>query len=225
MRYPRGMTSRITLALALLLGLSLGCGDEPVEPTDAGSAEMDAGTNEDAATDRDAGAGEDAGTLVDAGPEDAGVDAYYETDPSAPIAPAFRAQDQTGAVRTLEEFSGQFVVLYFYPRDETPGCTTEACAFRDVWDRYEAANIQVLGVSTDSVESHAMFAENHMLPFPLLADEDETVAAAYEVPVGATGAARRMTFIIDPAGRIRHVYERVDVGVHAEEILELIATL
>jgi peroxiredoxin Q/BCP len=116
------------------------------------------------------------------------------------------------------------VVLYFYPRDATPGCTREACAFRDAWSRFEAANAVVVGVSTDDSESHAEFASEHELPFPLLADTDERIADAYGVAV-RLGFAQRMTFLIDPQGRVRHVFESVDPGVHADEVLEVIAQL
>ena len=139
-------------------------------------------------------------------------------------APEFSVQDQSGQVRTLREFRGKAVVLYFYPRDATPGCTAEACAFRDSWQRYEEAGAQVLGVSTDDVESHREFAEEHSLPFPLLADTDERVAKAYGVPV-RVGFAKRITFLIDGSGVVRRVFENVDPGVHADEVLTAIGEL
>ena len=139
-------------------------------------------------------------------------------------APEFTAADQTGKVRTLGEFRGKYVVLYFYPKDDTPGCTTEACAFRDRWKDLEAAGAQVIGVSTDSVESHAAFAKEHELPFPLLADVDGKVTDAYNVPV-TMGFARRMTFIIDKGGVIRRVWPDVDPGVHAEEVIQTLKSL
>ena len=130
----------------------------------------------------------------------------------------FTAQDQNGQSVSLSDFRGSPVVLYFYPRDMTPGCTEEACAFRDAWDRMQATGAVVLGVSTDSVESHREFAEAHELPFQLLADEDESIAQAYGVPV-QMGFAKRMTFIIDGDGVIRRVFEDVDPGVHVDEVL------
>ncbi|MGF1468404.1 MAG: peroxiredoxin [Sandaracinaceae bacterium] len=137
-------------------------------------------------------------------------------------APAFEAPDQSGALRTLEAERGNPVVLYFYPRDATPGCTAEACAFRDAWARYEEAGVQVFGVSTDSVESHRAFAEEHGLPFPLLADPEARIADAYGVPhIG--GFMRRVTFLIDADGRIARVFDQVDPGVHAEEVLSALA--
>jgi predicted methyltransferase/peroxiredoxin len=139
-------------------------------------------------------------------------------------APDFLAQDQTGARRTLSEHRGKPVVLYFYPRDATPGCTAEACAFRDAWDRLGRAGAIVYGVSTDDVESHRRFAEEHELPFPLLADVDQTILRAYGVPA-RNGAASRVTFLVDRAGQIARVFPEVDPGAHAEEVIAAIAAL
>lgn len=139
-------------------------------------------------------------------------------------APAFEALDQDGVARQLEEFEGKAVVLYFYPRDATPGCTEEACAFRDTWARFEEAGAVVIGVSTDDVAAHRDFALEHELPFPLLADTDEAIAEAYGVPV-RMGYAKRMTFLIDGTGVIRRIFENVDPGVHADEVLAAIAEL
>ncbi|GAC1542429.1 MAG: hypothetical protein NVS3B10_31150 [Polyangiales bacterium] len=138
--------------------------------------------------------------------------------PAASVAPAFSAPDQTGKTRTLAEFSGRPVVLYFYPHDATPGCTKEACAFRDAWTKLSADGAQVLGVSTDSVESHAAFAADHGLQFPLLADVDGRILAAYGV--GTTlGMASRVTFVIDRKGVVAKVFPDVDPAIHADEVL------
>lgn len=139
-------------------------------------------------------------------------------------APDFMLQDQTGRVRTLSEYRGHPVVLYFYPRDATPGCTAEACAFRDAWDRLQATGAVVLGVSTDDVVSHQRFHDEHGLPFDLLSDPDETAASAYGVPV-RMGFAARQTFLIDAQGNIAHIWPDVDPGVHADEVLAAIAAL
>jgi peroxiredoxin Q/BCP len=139
-------------------------------------------------------------------------------------APQFMLQDQTGRVRQLSEYRGQPVVLYFYPRDATPGCTAEACAFRDAWDRLSAAGAVVLGVSTDDVASHQRFHDEHHLPFDLLADIDGTVARQYGVPV-RMGVAMRITFLLDGEGTVRRVYEDVDPGVHADEVISAIQAL
>lgn len=136
----------------------------------------------------------------------------------------FSAQDQHQATITLASLRGQAVVLYFYPRDATPGCTAEACAFRDAWDRLEATGARVLGVSTDDVASHRAFAEEHQLPFSLLADEDGAIAASYGVAV-TMGYAARTTFIIDGSGVIRRVFENVDPAVHVDEVLATLAEL
>src|SRR5690606_10884989 len=133
-------------------------------------------------------------------------------------APEFMLQDQTGRVRQLSEYRGHPVVLYFYPRDATPGCTAEACAFRDAWDSLQATGAVVLGVSTDDVESHRRFHAEHQLPFELLADLDGRVARRYGVPV-RLGMASRVTFLIDGEGVVRHVWENVDPGVHATEVI------
>jgi peroxiredoxin Q/BCP len=124
-------------------------------------------------------------------------------------------------VRTLAEFQGRVVILYFYPRDGTPGCTREACAFRDSWTRLAGTGAQVLGVSSDDVASHAHFARDHHLPFPLLADTDGRIARAYGV--GSTfGLDARVTFIIDASGRILRVFPHVDPAIHANEVISAI---
>ena len=142
-------------------------------------------------------------------------------------APEFSAMDQSGVAHTLGQELGHAVVLYFYPRDATPGCTTEACAFRDAWSRYEQAGVTVLGVSTDDVDSHRAFAEEHELPFSLLADTDASISNAYGVSLMAGEAvmARRVTYVIDAEGNIARVFAEVDPGVHADEVLEAIAEL
>src|SRR5690606_27107507 len=133
-------------------------------------------------------------------------------------APELSLRDQHGQPRSLASFRGQPLVVYFYPKDGTPGCTEEACAFRDVWARYEEAGVAVVGVSTDDVASHAAFAEEHGLPFPLLADEDGALAEAFGVTT-RLGMATRVSFLVDAEGVIRKTYPDVDPGVHAEELL------
>lgn len=117
------------------------------------------------------------------------------------------------------ELTGRQTVLYFYPKDDTPGCTKEACAFRDRMGDYEQAGIQVYGVSLDSPESHRSFREKHGLNFPLLTDEDGRAAEALGV-LGDRGYARRVTFLLDAGGRISRVYPEVSPETHADEILE-----
>ncbi len=140
------------------------------------------------------------------------------------VAPSFVAQDQSGAVRRSSQFAGHPIVLYFYPRDATPGCTREACAFRDAWDRIQATGAVVVGVSADDVESHRSFAAEERLPFPLLADPSHRISDAYGVPQ-ILGIDERVTFIIGTNGRIAHVYPDVDPGVHVDEVLAALAAL
>ncbi len=140
-------------------------------------------------------------------------------------APDFSAPDETGKVRSLREFRGRALVLYFYPKDGTPGCTKEACAFRDAWERLGAAGAAVVGVSVDSVASHAAFKRTHSLPFPLLSDPEGKILNAYGVPTSPQGYAARTTFIIDSRGMIRRIFPEVDPAVHVEEVLPVLSQL
>tara|TARA_R110002096_G_scaffold68658_5_gene165525 strand:- start:1348 stop:1836 length:489 start_codon:yes stop_codon:yes gene_type:complete len=136
-------------------------------------------------------------------------------------APAFELIDQHGKTHTLEKYHGKWVVLYFYPKDDTPGCTKQACAFRDDYKALGAYNTQVLGVSVDSSESHATFADKYNLPFPLLADTQGRVAKSYQslTSLGFIKIAKRHTFIIDPDGIVRKIYRKVNVATHSDQIL------
>ena len=146
-------------------------------------------------------------------------------------APGFRVRTDTGEELALEDLRGRPVVLYFYPKDDTPGCTVQACGFRDAWDDVQATGAVVLGVSPDGVEDHVKFRDKFDLPFPLLADEDHAVADAY----GTWGekslfgvkymGVQRTTFIIDGEGVVRRVFEKVTPKGHAEEVLEALAAL
>ncbi len=144
--------------------------------------------------------------------------------PEKAAAPAFSAPDQMGVTRSLSDYAGRPVVLYFYPKDATPGCTKEACAFRDAWEKLASTGAQVLGVSTDDVASHAKFATEHHLQFPLLADPDGKILRSYGV--GTTfGMASRVTFVIDRAGKIAKTFPDVDPAVHADQVLAVLRTL
>ncbi len=136
-------------------------------------------------------------------------------------APEFELPDQNGNLHSLEDYREQWVVLYFYPKDNTPGCTTEACEFRDNVFAFRRANAQILGVSLDDVESHQKFAETYSLPFPLLADTDGVVSDAYGVKTKRFGMtlAKRQTFLIDPQGKIAKHYEKVDPETHSDQVL------
>jgi peroxiredoxin Q/BCP len=136
-------------------------------------------------------------------------------------APAFRLQDQNGAWHALSDYKGQWVVLYFYPKDNTPGCTTQACEFRDNIFAYREMGAVILGVSVDDVASHKAFSEQHSLPFPILADSGKTTATAYGTLTTYKDMvlSQRDTFIIDPEGRIAKHYVKVDPKGHSELVL------
>ena len=142
-------------------------------------------------------------------------------------APEFELPDQNGQLHSLEDYRDRWVVLYFYPKDETPGCTKEACAFRDNIFAFRKLNAQILGVSLDDVESHKAFSDNHGLPFPLLADPDGTTADAYGVKTKMFGmtVAKRQTFIIDPHGNVVKHYEKVRPASHSKQVLADLASL
>ena len=136
------------------------------------------------------------------------------------VAPVFALKDQANKVHALADYSGRWVVLYFYPKDDTPGCTTEACNFRDDLGTLRALNVQVLGVSMDDVQSHARFAEKYRLPFPLLADTDGVATRAYGAlwSLGPVKFAKRHSFIIDPEGRLAKIYRDVKPETHSREL-------
>lgn len=132
-------------------------------------------------------------------------------------APVFSLLDQHGVTHTLKEYAGKWIVLYFYPKDDTPGCTTEACSFRDVWSEFEKLGVVVLGLSADSVESHQKFAEKYHLTFPILSNPEKDVLEAYDTL--ENGKALRKTVIIDPEGELVVEYPNVTPDKHAEELL------
>ncbi|HET9679977.1 MAG TPA: peroxiredoxin, partial [Gammaproteobacteria bacterium] len=146
---------------------------------------------------------------------------HADTPPVGTAAPVFKLQDQNGEWQSLADYKNQWVVLYFYPKDDTPGCTTEACNFRDAIFKFNDMNVQVLGVSLDDVESHAAFAEKYHLPFPLLADTSKKTARAYGVlsDFGPFEFASRETFVINPQGVIAKHYEDVDPETHTTILL------
>lgn len=138
-------------------------------------------------------------------------------------APAISAPDENGVLITLEEFRGKKVVLYFYPKDNTPGCTTQACDLRDNIFAFRDLGAVILGISVDDVASHKSFAEEHGLPFVILADADKQVTTRYGVLtkfLGMMELARRDTFIINPQGRIAKHYMKVDPSNHSAMVLE-----
>ena len=144
-------------------------------------------------------------------------------------APAFRLQDQNGDWRQLEDYRGKWLAIYFYPKDDTPGCTTEACGIRDRFAEFQKIKAIVLGISVDSVESHKKFADKFKLSFPLLADTQKQVVQAYGVwgPRQFLGkeymGIARTSFLIDPQGKIAKIYPKVKPEEHTDEILKDLA--
>ena len=145
------------------------------------------------------------------------------------VAPDFAAKDAKGEIVRLKDLRGQKVVLYFYPRDDTPGCTKEACSFRDAFAQFKRRNIRILGVSVDSEASHSKFTAKYKLPFTLIADPDHAIADAYGVYgekkfMGRTYmGVKRITYLIDEKGKIKKVFEKVKPEEHAQEVLEAFA--
>ena len=143
-------------------------------------------------------------------------------------APEFTTTDQDGAKRSLSDFRGKKVILYFYPKDNTPGCTKEACAFRDQFAAFRQLNVEILGVSVDSASSHKSFAQKYALPFTLLADPEKRLVEAYGVwgEKNLYGkkymGTNRMTYVIDEAGKIAAVFPRVKPEKHAGELLTIL---
>lgn len=153
-------------------------------------------------------------------PRTANAEAPKEGD----LAPAITTQMVTGDQITpfsLTDYRGRKVILYFYPKDDTPGCTKEACAFRDGFSQFQNAGLTVLGCSIDSEDSHKKFIKKYNIPFPLLLDPDKKIATAYGVANGIPilGLDKRVTYVIDENGRILKVYPKVDPSIHATEIL------
>jgi len=146
-------------------------------------------------------------------------------------APDFSLPDQDGKPVSLSQYRGAPVVLYFYPKDDTPGCTKEACAFRDARADYEALGAKVIGVSPDSPNSHRKFASKYELPFLLLADEEKTVCQEYGVwkekkMYGKTSmGVERTTVVIDAEGNVRRIFPKVKVDGHSEQVLETLREL
>jgi peroxiredoxin Q/BCP len=136
-------------------------------------------------------------------------------------APNFTAKDTNGNTVSLSDYKGKTVVLYFYPKDDTPGCTKEACSFRDNYTQYQDKDIAVFGVSKDDEASHQAFTQKFNLPFPLLVDTSGEIIKAYDVDGG--GYAKRVTYVIDGDGKISKVYSSVNTETHATDILADIA--
>jgi len=139
-------------------------------------------------------------------------------------APEFEALDQNGKKLKLSDFRGENIVLYFYPKDDTPGCTIEACAFRDDLQMFEKVKAKVIGVSIDDVKSHKRFVDKHKLNFTLLADDKKEICKKYGV-LNIFGKANRSTFLIDKKGIIRHIFPKVKPSDHSNEVIEKLKVL
>ena len=137
-------------------------------------------------------------------------------------APGFRLQDQSGEWHDLEDYQGTWLAVYFYPKDDTPGCTTEACNFRDNIYAFKAIGAEVVGISIDDVDSHKKFSDKYKLPFVILADEEGTTAEAYGVlrDWKLIKIASRQSFLVNPAGVVAKHYDEVDPDTHTDEVLE-----
>ncbi len=136
-------------------------------------------------------------------------------------APDVAGEDAQGKIVKLSDVKGKMAVVYFYPKDNTPGCTAQACAFRDAFDKLAAAGVVVFGVSRDSTDSHREFRKDHNLPFPLVSDESGDVQKAYGVPSKFLIMTDRVTFLVGPDGKITHVWPEVDPAVDAKRVLEV----
>ena len=156
------------------------------------------------------------------------ADAYTDTQPAVgDSAPTFKLQDQNGDWHTLGDYKGKYVVLFFYPKDGTPGCTTEACNFRDNIFAFDDLNTQILGISLDDVDSHKEFSEKYSLPYPILADVEKESAVDYGVlgKFMMMTITKRESFIIDPNGLIVKHYKNVDPDKHTDEVIEELKSL
>lgn len=142
------------------------------------------------------------------------------------IAPSFTLPDSSGTLHSLSQYIGKWVLLYFYPKDDTPGCTAQACALRDSWKQFGKLNAVVLGISVDAVKSHAKFTKKYKLPFTLLADEEKKVVKLYGVWGKKKFMGReymgtlRTSFLINPQGKIVKIYEKVKPAEHAKEVVD-----
>ena len=134
-------------------------------------------------------------------------------------APTFEAQSTKGAVK-LDNYKGKWLVLYFYPKADTPGCTKESCSLRDGYEQLQKAGAEILGVSLDTVEAQQKFKDKYKLPFDLVADTDKKVAKAYDALMITGLMTSRVTYLIDPEGKIAHVFDKVDTGAHNSQVLK-----
>jgi peroxiredoxin Q/BCP len=138
-------------------------------------------------------------------------------------APLFSLPDQTGTTHNLADYAGRPVVIYFYPKDDTPGCTRQACGIRDAWGEFERAGAAVYGISADTQASHERFRSKYSLPFPLLADPEHKLGEPYGVAQEGKNSYERSTFVIDADGTVARVLRRVNPDSHADDVLAALA--
>ena len=210
--------SRVTFATSTTVAslvFAFGCGSspapQPTAPTSATTAASPAATDTATAT-------------AAATPAAANVAAPAAATTQVAVgqpAPDFTATDQDGKTVHLADLKGHSVVVYFYPKDETPGCTKEACSFRDAWNDLQKKGVVIIGISADTAASHKAFAANHKLPFVLVSDPNGEIAAKYGVPVEkekGESYTDRQSFVVAPDGTVKKIYRKVDVTVHAQQI-------
>ncbi|HZY46684.1 MAG TPA: peroxiredoxin [Candidatus Bathyarchaeia archaeon] len=138
-------------------------------------------------------------------------------------APAFTSLSTTGDVVKLNDYKGKKIVLYFYPKDDTPGCTIEACGLRDQYQKVRELGAEILGVSVDNVASHQHFTRKFNLPFQLVADSDKSITKAYGVLNDKSGMARRVTFIIDEKGVVERIFDPVKADAHTQQVIDALS--
>ena len=209
-------SSALALLLAFVALPALGCAkDEPAGAPAASNPTTTANLSPSAA-EATASATADAGSSAAPAVASTPMVAPTEVTVGQP-APDFTTKDQDGKPVHLADLKGKPVVVYFYPKDETPGCTKEACAFRDAWNDLKKKGVTIIGVSTDTDESHRAFIAHHKLPFTLVSDPKGELAARYGVPVSG-GYVARQSFVIGADGNVKKIYRKVDVSAHAAEI-------
>jgi peroxiredoxin Q/BCP len=199
---PSALPSALAALSALSLSFAAGCSKEPAPPPVTAAA-----TTNGAATPAPGAA---PATTTPAAATDVTV---------GQPAPDFTTTDQDGKPVHLADLKGHSVVVYFYPKDETPGCTHEACSFRDAWNDLQKKGVIIIGISTDTAESHKAFAKNHQLPFVLVSDPNGDIAKKYGVPMDE-GYVKRQSFVVAPDGTVKKIYRKVDVTKHAQEIAQ-----
>ncbi|NVJ66647.1 MAG: peroxiredoxin [Gammaproteobacteria bacterium] len=143
------------------------------------------------------------------------------------LAPDFKLMAQDGSFKTLKNYQGKWLILYFYPKDGTPGCTTEAKNFRDAYGKYQSMNADIVGISLDDNESHKDFSQQYQLPFDILSDTDKSAAKAYKVlgGFGPVEYTKRQTFILDPTGSIVYHFEKVNASQHEKNVMKKLKQL